>query len=111
MGINVGETYAVTFGVSLALTAVAGAMMGTFQPITPVTGAPWTLRAFAIVALGGLGKVEGAVIGGLVLGLAETFIGGYTDVGWGIAATFVILVIALIANPRGLSRGFQAVEE
>jgi len=111
MGIDVRETYAVTFGISLALTAVAGAMMGTFQPITPVTGAPWTLRAFAIVALGGLGKVEGAVIGGMVIGLGETYIGGYTDVGWGIAATFIILVIALVANPRGLSRGLRTQEE
>jgi branched-chain amino acid transport system permease protein len=111
MGINVKETYALTFGVSIALTAAAGAMMGTFQPITPVTGPPWTLRAFAIVALGGLGSVRGVVAGSLVLGLAETYIGGYADVGWAIAATFVILVITLIVRPQGIIGGLRPVEE
>jgi branched-chain amino acid transport system permease protein len=111
MGIDVRETYALTFGISLALTAAAGAMMGTFQPITPVTGPPWTLRAFAIVALGGLGSVRGVIAGSLVLGLIETYIGGYADVGWAIAATFVILVIALIMRPQGITGGLRTVEE
>lgn len=111
MGINVRETYALTFGISLALTAAAGAMMGTFQPITPVIGPPWTLRAFAIVALGGLGNVRGVIAGSLVLGLVETYIGGYADVGWAIAATFVILVITLIVRPQGITGGLRPVEE
>ncbi|MDQ7033717.1 MAG: hypothetical protein Q9P01_02450 [Anaerolineae bacterium] len=76
MGINIKETYAITFAVSIALTAMAGAMMGTFLPIAPINGPPWTLRAFSIVALGGLGKVEGTIVGGLVLGLAESYVGG-----------------------------------
>lgn len=111
MGIDVRETYALTFGISIALTAAAGAMMGTFQPITPVTGPPWTLRAFAIVALGGLGSVRGVIAGSLVLGLIETYIGGYANVGWAIAATFVILVIALILRPQGIMGGLRPVEE
>ena len=111
MGIDVRETYALTFGISLALTAAAGAMMGTFQPITPVTGPPWTLRAFAIVALGGLGSVRGVIAGSLVLGLVESYIGGYANVGWAIAATFVILVIALILRPQGITGGLRPVEE
>src|SRR5690606_13684747 len=76
MGINIHDVYAITFAVSLALTAMAGAMMVTFQPFTPVDGPKWTLRAFAIVALGGLGKVEGVVVGAMVLGIAESFMGG-----------------------------------
>jgi branched-chain amino acid transport system permease protein len=111
MGINIYETYAITFGVSLALTAMAGAMMGTFQAITPVTGPIWTLRAFAIVALGGLGKVKGVVVGGLVLGLAESYIGGYVNTGWAAAAAFMLLVMMLVLRPQGITGGLVAAEE
>ena len=111
MGINIRETYAITFGVAIALTGLAGAMMGMFQPITPVTGPMWTLRAFAIVALGGLGKVEGVIAGGFVLGLVESYIGGYIGIGWGIAAAFIILVLTLVTRPQGLTGGLQPVEE
>ena len=111
MGINIYETYAITFGISIALTGIAGALMGTFQPITPVNGPPWTLRAFAIVALGGLGKVQGVIAGGLVLGLAESYVGGYVDVGWAIAMAFIILVITLVVRPQGITGGMVVVEE
>ncbi len=86
-------------------------MMGTFQAITPINGPPWTLRAFAIVALGGLGKVQGVVAGGLVLGLAESYVGGYVDVGWAIAMSFIILVITLVVRPQGITGGMVVVEE
>jgi branched-chain amino acid transport system permease protein len=111
MGINIYETYAITFGLSLGLTAMAGAMMGTFQPITPVAGPIWTLRAFAIVALGGLGKVQGVVVGGLVLGLAESYIGGYVNTGWAAAAAFMLLVLMLVLRPQGITGGLVAAEE
>lgn len=111
MGINIHEVYALTFAISLGLTGIAGAMMGTFQPITPVTGATWTLRAFAIVALGGLGKVEGVVVGGIVLGLTESFLSGIIGVGWAIAAAFGLLVLMLIFRPQGLTGGLVVAEE
>jgi branched-chain amino acid transport system permease protein len=99
VGINIKQTYAVSLGLALALTGVAGAMLGTFQPFTPDSGSSWTLRAFAIVALGGLGRLGGVVIGGLTLGLIESYIGGYISTGWAIAAPFIVLVIALIVRP------------
>jgi branched-chain amino acid transport system permease protein len=55
--------------------------------------------------------VRGVIAGSLVLGLIETYIGGYADVGWAIAATFVILVIALIMRPQGITGGLRTVEE
>jgi branched-chain amino acid transport system permease protein len=110
MGINIREVYAITFGISLALTAMAGAMMGTFQPITPVDGPTWTLRAFAIVALGGLGKVEGVVVGGLVLGIAESLVGGYVNTGWAVATAFILLVFMLIVRPQGITGGLVTGE-
>lgn len=111
MGINIKETYAITFAVSIALTGMAGAMMGTFLPITPVTGPPWTLRAFSIVALGGLGKVEGVVAGGMVLGLAESFVGFYVGTNWQLPVAFIILVLVLVIRPQGITGGLLITEE
>lgn len=111
MGINIKETYAITFAVSIALTAMAGAMMGTFIPITPITGPPWTLRAFSIVALGGLGKVEGVIAGGMVLGLAESYVGGYVGANWQLPVAFIILVIVLVVRPQGITGGLLITEE
>ena len=111
MGIDIKETYAITFGVALAITAIAGVLMGTFQPITPITGDPWTLRAFAIVALGGLGRVQGVIFGGMVLGLVESYIGGYWSTGWAITAAFIILVLMLLIRPQGLAGGLDTAEE
>lgn len=111
MGINIKETYAITFAVSIALTAMAGAMMGSFLPITPITGPPWTLRAFSIVALGGLGKVEGVIAGGMVLGLAESYVGGYVGANWQLPVAFIILVIVLVVRPQGITGGLLITEE
>lgn len=111
MGINIHETYALTFAISLGLTAMAGGMMGTFQPVTPITGGIWTLRAFSIVALGGLGKVEGVVVGGLVLGVTESLVAGNIGAGWAIAVSFILLVVMLVIRPQGLTGGLVPVEE
>jgi branched-subunit amino acid ABC-type transport system permease component len=111
MGIDIYETYAITFGISLALTAMAGGMMATFQPTAPINGPPWTIRAFAIVALGGLGNVQGVIVGGFVLGIAESFMGGYIATGWAIAASFIILVVTLVLRPQGITGGLVPVEE
>lgn len=99
VGIHIKQTYATTFGIVLALTGIAGAMLSTLQPFTPDIGSTWTLRAFAIVALGGLGHVEGVVAAAFVLGLAESYVGGYISTGWAVAVPFAILVMALIVRP------------
>jgi branched-chain amino acid transport system permease protein len=111
MGIDIYETYAITFGISIALTGLAGAMMGTFLPIAPNNGSPWTLRAFSIVALGGLGKVQGVVAGGLLLGLAESYVGGYIGAAWAIAVAFIVLVVVLVVRPQGVTGGLLLTEE
>jgi branched-chain amino acid transport system permease protein len=111
VGIDVKETYAITFGLSIAVAAAAGAMMSGFTAIVPLLGAPLTLRAFAITALGGLGKIEGAVVGGLVLGLTESYVGGYVNTGWQVAAAFLLLVFFLIVRPQGLLGGLRPIPE
>lgn len=113
VGVEVGQVYAVTFGMAIAITAAAGAMISPVAPIFPFMGPPFTLKAFTITALGGLGRIPGALLGGIVLGLVETLLATFvpgvgTNVG--IAASFVLLVLVLILRPQGLLQGLRPME-
>jgi branched-chain amino acid transport system permease protein len=102
VGINVANTYALTFAIGAAMAGAAGSLFAVIYPISPQLGDPVTLRAFVVVVLGGLGNVYGAFLGGLVFGLAEVL--GSTVVGTGYedAIAFGLLVITLVLRPRGL---------
>ena len=105
VGVDLRHVYALTFAVAAACAGVAGALISTIQAITPTAGEPYTLQAFVVVVLGGLGRVGATVVGGLVFGLVETL--GQTMVpglgaGWANAIAFAILVVVLIARPQGL---------
>lgn len=104
MGINIRITYAVTFGIGAALAGAAGAMLAQFYPFNPSVGESFTLSAFVIVVLGGLGTPWTVVAGGLVFALAETVVPlipalgpGYNNV-----IAFGVLVLVLIFRPNGL---------
>ena len=71
VGIDLRHAYAVTFGLGAAVAGVAGGMIAMIQAITPTAGEPYTLQAFVVVILGGLGRVSATVVGGLVFGLVE----------------------------------------
>jgi branched-chain amino acid transport system permease protein len=107
VGINVKETYAITFAIAVAVAAAAGAMSASFTTIVPFLGPSLTLRGFAVTALGGLGKIEGALVGGMVLGMVESYVGGYVRAGWQIAAAFLVLVFFLVVRPQGLLGGLR----
>lgn len=105
VGIDLRHVYALTFGVGAACAGVAGSLISTIQAITPTAGEPYTLQAFVVVVLGGLGRVSATVVGGLVFGLVETL--GQTMIpglgaGWANAIAFAILVLVLIVRPQGL---------
>ena len=113
VGVEVGQVYAITFGIAIAITAAAGAMISPVAPIFPFMGPPFTLKAFTITALGGLGRIPGALLGGIVLGLVETLLATFipgvgTNVG--VAASFVLLVLVLILRPQGLLQGLRPME-
>ncbi len=113
VGIDINRTYAITFGICIAITGAAGAMISSTQAIYPFMGPPLTLRAFAITALAGLGSIPGALIGGLVLGLVESYIGVYVSgIGTNLAiiASFVLLVVVLISRPQGLTGGLRPMD-
>jgi branched-chain amino acid transport system permease protein len=103
MGIRARHIYAVTFGISAALAGVAGTMIatvGSFNPTT--TPGQLTLDAFVISVLGGLGNMYGALVGGLVLGIAES-LGGLLLTGtWVNAIAMALLIVTLVIRPSGL---------
>ena len=116
VGIEINKVYAITFGLCVAITGAAGMMISPTQAIFPFMGPPLTLRAFTITALGGLGSIPGALLGGLILGITETMIATFVPrVGTNLAivASFAILVIILITRPQGLMSGLRpfAMEE
>ena len=102
VGIDLRHMYALTFGIGAAFAGVAGGIISTFQSITPTAGDPYTLQAFAVVILGGLGRVSATVLGGLTFGLIEILGQSGPGPGYANAIAFVVLVIVLVVRPRGL---------
>jgi branched-chain amino acid transport system permease protein len=102
MGIDVRHVYALTFGISAALAAVAGTMVGVIGTFSPVDAGSFTLRSFVIAVLGGLGNMWGALAGGLVLGVVEALGGQYLSGTLVNALAFAVLVLVLIVRPSGL---------
>jgi len=114
VGIEINQVYAITAGICIALTAAAGAMISLTVPVFPFMGPPFTLKAFTITALGGLGRIPGALIGGLVLGITEVMLARFVPgigTNIGIAASFVLLVVVLIVRPQGILQGLRPMDE
>ena len=102
MGINVERTYLLTFALGSALAGVAGALLAPIYTLSPYIGGNFILAAFAVVVLGGLGSVPGAYIGGIAVGLMESFAGYYVDPALKQAIWFIIFVVVLVVRPSGL---------
>jgi len=102
-GIDVEKVVRYTFVLGIGLAGVAGALMGpVVLSIYPAMGQPFTLKAFAIVAIGGLGNMTGAFIGAFLLGIVESFVVGFAGLGYRDAVAFVALVVVLMWRPLGL---------
>jgi branched-chain amino acid transport system permease protein len=105
LGINVNRVVVITFFIGGVLAGAAGILVGLLtNNITPSMGSDIELRGIAVVILGGLGNIEGAVVGGLLLGLVETFTIAYFDRGsdYKDAIAFLILFLILLIRPNGL---------
>jgi branched-chain amino acid transport system permease protein len=102
MGIDVARIHTLTFAFGSGLAAAAGALLGSIFLVYPSMGDLASLKAFCVVILGGLGNVTGALLGGLILGLAEEFGAGYISSGYRDAVGFVIIILVLIFRPSGL---------
>ncbi len=103
MGINIHRVISFTFVLGSALAAAAGILVGIYNPkIDPLMGIMPGLKAFVAAVLGGIGNVPGAIVGGLIMGVAETLTVGYLSSTYRDAITFVILVAVLLFRPTGL---------
>lgn len=102
MGVQIGKIYAVTFGLGAALAGAAGSLISIAYVIAPMMGPPYLLRAFTICILGGLGNVYGALVGGLVFGVVESFGGLWLGTGLQEVIGMVMLVAVLLVRPSGI---------
>ena len=103
MGINVNSTISMTFAIGSALAAVAGVLMCSAYPVlSPTTGSLPGIRAFTAAVFGGIGSIPGAFLGGILLGIIETFAKAYISTDLSDAVVFAVLIIVLLVKPAGL---------
>lgn len=103
MGISVNKTIAFTFALGSVLAAAGGILYASAYPqINPTMGSMPGLKAFVAAVLGGIGSVPGAMLGGFILGIAETMTKGYLSSQYADAISFSILIIILLVKPTGL---------
>lgn len=102
MGINVARMSIIAFGLGAALAGTAGALISPTYYIYPQVGTVFTLKAFVITVLGGMGSIVGATLGGILIGVAESVGGVYLGSGWKEVVVFVLFLLVLLLKPSGL---------
>jgi branched-chain amino acid transport system permease protein len=102
MGVHIKGIHTATFAIGSGLAAAAGALLGPVFLVTPTMGDLASLKAFAIVILGGLGNITGATIGAFILALVEELGAGYVSSGYRDAMGFLIIIVVLLFKPTGL---------
>lgn len=102
VGVNVKRIYTLTFALGSAMAAVAGALLAPVFVATPLMGDLASLKAFAIVILGGLGSLGGAAMGGFLLAFIEEFGASYISSAYRDAFGFLVIIIVMLFRPQGL---------
>jgi branched-chain amino acid transport system permease protein len=102
MGINVKRMSIIAFGLGSSLAGTAGALISPTYYIFPQVGSAFTLKAFVITVLGGMGSIVGATLGGILIGIAESIGGVYIGAGWKEVVVFVLFLLVLLFKPSGL---------
>ncbi len=102
VGLDVKRLYALTFGLGLACVGAAGAMMVALTDATPMLAPSFTLLAFTIVIVGGLGSMAGALVGGVLIGVAEAMASLFVAPSMKSMVSFALLVAVLAVRPQGL---------
>ena len=109
MGVKVKHIYAVTFGVGALMAGAAGSLLSIVFPISPLNSTEFLGIAFVVCVLGGLGSIAGAMVGGLALGVIESFGALFIGPEHGLTIAFMLLIILLIFKPTGIMgrRGYE----
>jgi branched-chain amino acid transport system permease protein len=102
MGVDVEKVSMVVFAVSSMLGVAAGALVGSLLAIAPGVGEWLVVKGFAVLILGGLGSIPGAIIGGLVLGATETIAAGFLSSAYKDVLAFLVMIFVLLIRPEGL---------
>jgi branched-chain amino acid transport system permease protein len=102
VGLNVKRLYALTFGLGLACVGASGALMVTIADAAPSLAPAYTLLAFTIVIVGGLGSMAGALIGGVLIGVSEALAGFLAAPSMKSMFSFALLILVLVFRPQGL---------
>ncbi|MGQ9537042.1 MAG: branched-chain amino acid ABC transporter permease [Actinomycetota bacterium] len=105
VGINVNRISLLTFAIATALAAAAAVLMAPLAFIAPEMGGVLILKAFVIVVLGGLGSMQGAIVGGYILGILEAMAIAYFSSTYKDVFAFAVLILILAVRPTGLFRG------
>ena len=102
MGINVKRMSVLAFGLGTALAGTAGALLAPTYYIFPQVGGPFTLKAFVVVVLGGMGSIVGATLGGILIGVTESLSAVYVASGLKELVVYVLFLLILLFKPAGL---------
>jgi branched-chain amino acid transport system permease protein len=100
-GVNTTRIAATAFGIGSLLAAAAGGLEVIHSSVSPFVGLPLTLKYLCIIVMGGLGSFLGVALGGVIIGLGESFI-GYFNPAWGQTVAYLLLVLVLLTRPKGL---------
>jgi branched-chain amino acid transport system permease protein len=102
VGVNVSAVAALTFGVGVAAAGAGGSIVSVLYPFLPGSHYQWIARLLGIIVLGGMGSLPGAVVGALLLGIAETLTVAYISPAWATAVPYLFIFIVLLVRPQGL---------
>lgn len=102
MGIRVNRIYAITFGIGALMAGAAGVIFAVIFPVTTNLTGVYLGKAFVICVIGGLGSVPGALVGGLVLGIVESFSGHFFGPAHALTVGFLLMLLLLVVKPTGL---------
>ena len=102
VGVDVDRVYAATFSFGAALAGASGVLLGSVFWVYPAMGDQAAMKSFAVVIMGGLGDFLGAIVGGLLLGVAESLGAAYISSGYKDAIGFVVIIVLLLFRPQGL---------
>jgi len=101
-GVNVAHLYAIVYGLGAGLAGAAGVLVSLSYSLQPSMGDPFIIKGFVVCVLGGLGSVQGALIGGILYGILESFGSQWIGTGLQDATALVVLLLVLVVRPRGI---------